>query len=351
MARPLRYGFILVVAALGAGLAAAGGWRYARASAPVNGPIILISADALRPDRLPAYGYQRGHTPAIDQLAADGIVFEHAYSHAPETLPAYASLLSGRLPFDTGVRDDAGFTVKESERLVAEMLRDRGYATGGVVSTFALRKGSGIAQGFTFFDDQMTPAAPDAAVGQISRDGNESERIAEQWLDAAGTSRTFLFLQLDEPPRIGHDPAAPPADDPPYYDAAVTHTDSVIGRLLRYLKAHELYDRSTIVLSSDHGAGLGDHGEQGNGLFVYEEAIRVPLVVKQAAGEGAGRHVTDLVEHVDLVPTILDLAKAPLPGNLRGRSLKPLLDATGHLDGRTVYRNRSSAAITSAGVR
>ena len=96
MARPFRYTFILVLVALSTCLAAVSGWRYARASAPVSGPIILISIDSLRADRLTSYGYARGRTPAIDSLAADGIVFEHAYSHVPQTLPAHAALLTGR---------------------------------------------------------------------------------------------------------------------------------------------------------------------------------------------------------------------------------------------------------------
>ena len=335
MARPLRYSFILALVAVSASLAAAGGWRYARASSPINGPIILISIDSLRADHLRAYGYTQTTTPAIDTLAGDGVVFERAYAHSPQTLPSHASMLSGRLPIDTGVRDDVGFAVKESERLLAEILRDRGYATGAVVSTFTLRKEAGIGQGFSFFDDKMAPATPDEAIGEFARDGEDSERVAEQWLDAAGTPRLFLFLQLNDP----HAPYAPPPrfNEGLPYDGQVSYTDEVVGRLVRYLKTHQLYDRSTIVLTADHGEGLGDHGEREHGLFVYEEALRVPLIIKQAAGEGAGRRVADVVQLVDLVPTLLDLAKAPDPGNLRGQSLKPLLDGTGHLTGRMVY--------------
>src|SRR6058998_3896266 len=143
MARPLRYTFILILAALATTLAAVGGWRYARASAPVNGPIILIAIDTLRADHLPVYGYRNVRTPAIDALAADGAVFERAYSHSPQTLPAHVSLLSGRLPFETGVRDDMGFVVKAGERLLPQMLRERGYTTGGVVSSYTLRRETG----------------------------------------------------------------------------------------------------------------------------------------------------------------------------------------------------------------
>src|SRR3977135_1114010 len=179
MSRQVRFSLILVFAAVGRRLAAVGGWRYARASAPVSGPIIIISIDTLRADHLPAYGYKKVRTPAIDALAADGVVFERAYSHAPQTLPAHASMLSGQLPFETGVRDNVGFTVKAGERLLPQMLRERGFATGGIVSAYVLRKETGISQGFDFFDGDMPPTTPELSIGQVQRDGGASEKIAE----------------------------------------------------------------------------------------------------------------------------------------------------------------------------
>ena len=335
MSRPLRYTFILVLAALGTGLAAVGGWRYARVSAPVSGPIIVISIDTLRAEHLPAYGYTLVKTPAIDALARDGVVFDRAYSHAPQTLPAHASLLSGQLPFETGVRDNVGFTVKNGERLLPQMLRERGFATGGIVSAYVLRKDTGISQGFDFFDGEMPPASPELSIGQVQRDGGESEQIAEHWLDSVGTTRAFLFLHLYEP----HKPYAPPDRFAQYspYDGEIAYADEIVGRLVTYLKSHQLYERATIVLLSDHGEGLGDHGEQEHGLFVYDEAIHVPLIIKQESNAGAGRRIHDLVQHIDIVPTILDLVKAPGAGSLRGRSLKPVLEGTGKLAPATVY--------------
>src|SRR5262245_47750054 len=334
VSRPLRFTFIIFLAALGTALAAVGGWRYARASAPLSGPIVVISIDTLRADHLPAYGYAKVKTPAIDALAADGVVFERAYSHAPQTLPAHVSLLSGRLPFEHGVRDNVGFAVKENERLLPQLLRERGYATAGVASAFVLRKDTGIGRGFDYFDAEMPPAALDAAIGQVQRDGLQSETLAEHWL-GSNTSRSFLFLHIYEP----HKPYSPPERYAEYapYDGEVAYSDEIVGKFIRYLKSHQLYDRSTIVLLSDHGEGLGDHGEQEHGLFVYDEAVRVPLIIKQEGNAGAGRRVADLVQHIDLVPTILDLVKAPVPGNLRGRSLKALLDGTGRLPETSVY--------------
>jgi choline-sulfatase len=333
VSRPIRFTFILALAAAATVFAAVGGWRYARASAPLSGPIVVISIDTLRADHLPAYGYRKVKTPAIDALAADGVVFERAYAHTPQTLPAHMAILTGRLPFETGVRDDIGFPLKSGERLLPSMLRDRGYATGGVVSTFLLRKDTGIGQGFDFFDGEMPAGPPGAA--PVRRDGASSEAVAEKWLGSMGSSRAFLFLHIDEP----HSPYTPPERFSAYppYDGAVAYSDEIVGRLVRYLKSHQLYDRSTIVLLSDHGEGLGDHGEQEHGLLLYDEAIHIPLVVKQEGNAGAGRRVGSIVQQIDLVPTILDLVKAPVPGNLRGRSLKPLLDDTGRLPARSVY--------------
>lgn len=319
MSRSARYTVILTVVTLFTALAAFGGWWYARASAPVNGPIILISIDALRADRLPAYGYRGVRTPAIDALAANGIVFERAYAHVPQTLPAHAALLTGRLPFENGVRDGVGFSLKPSERTLAEMLGDRGYATAGLVSSYLLRKDSGLAQGFAFFDAQMTRGVEELPA--MTRDSLATEQMAEHWLDSSGTSRAFLFLHLSELHRpYGAEPAAPSSQ----YDQNLAKEDAAVGALVRYLKSHQLYDRSTIVLVADHGEGLGDHGESAHGLLAYEEDLRVPLIVKLPGAEQAGRRIKDPVQHIDIVPTILDLAKAPVPGNLRGRSLTSL---------------------------
>jgi arylsulfatase A-like enzyme len=314
VSRPLRYSFILLGAALGTALAAVGGWRYARASAPVPGPVILISIDTLRVDRLPAYGYRTIRTPAIDSLAADGVVFEHAYANSTQTLPSHVAMMTGRLPFENGVRDDDG-AIPVDERPIAQMVRDRGYATGGIVSSALLRRATGMSRGFDFFDDDVPAGDGDLPPANRRRSGAASEDIAERWLSGLGTTRLFLFLHIDEP-------RAPRA---PSYDDAITAADAVVGRFVRYLKAHQLYDQSTIVLLSDHGEGLGEHGEQEHGLFLYNEAIHVPLIVKPAAGV-PGRRIPDVVQLADVAPTVLDLVKAPVPGNLRGRSLKPLTE-------------------------
>src|SRR5919109_4390053 len=154
-ARRWQVTLIFTIFAVAVAAAAGAGWWYARESTPHQGPIVLISVDGLRPASLHAYGGSGEARPAIDALAADAVVFERAYAHSPLTLPSHASLLAGRLPFEHGVRDEAGFTLDEETRSMAELLRSRGFETGGAVSSFLLRPASGLAQGFSFFDAEL----------------------------------------------------------------------------------------------------------------------------------------------------------------------------------------------------
>jgi arylsulfatase A-like enzyme/Flp pilus assembly protein TadD len=302
-------------------------WWLGSGPLRIDGPIILISIDTLRADRLPVYGYTKIPTPNIDALAADGIAFERAYAHAPQTLPSHASILSGRLPFEHGVRDNVGFQVRQGERLLPSLLAPRGYKSGGVVSAYVLRKDTRIDQGFDFFDSQLPPASPEASIGQVQREGLASLAVAERWLDSRASDRVFLLLHLYEP----HKPYTPPSRFAPYgaYDGEVAYSDEIVGRLIEGLKRRDLYDAATIVLLSDHGEGLGDHGEQEHGLFLYNESIRVPLIVKLPGGRSGGRRVDVPVQHVDLVPTLLDLTGAPPVQGLPGRSLTGLLLGSG----------------------
>lgn len=319
---------------LGACLAAFTGWRYARVSAPVQGPIVLISVDALRPDHLSANGYSSSRTPAIDRLAAEGVVFERAYAHVPQSLPSHASLLTGRLPFEHGVRDTVGFTLPDNERTLAEMLSDRGYATGAVVSSFALRKESGLDQGFTLFDDG--PESTESTPAPLTREAEESEVIGERWLDSVGTERAFLFMHVAEPGGpLAH--ASDPATLVSGYDERIAAADAAIDQLVQHLHERQLYDRATIILLSDHGQGLGERGELSHGLLLGNEVLRVPLIVKMADGKSKGIRVGALVQLVDVVPTVLDLVKAPIPGSLRGRSLAALLDGESSDEEHPVY--------------
>jgi arylsulfatase A-like enzyme/Flp pilus assembly protein TadD len=298
--------------------AAAIGWWYARESPAHQGPIVVISVDGVPAAALPAYGARRTDTPAIDALAAESVVFDRAYAHSPLMVPAHASILTGQLPLDHGVRDDAGFAVSRDAQTLAELLRNRGFATGAAVSSFLLRPESGVAQGFTYFDAELPPSALDQPA--LQRDGGQTIEAAERWMQTQDDQRFFLFVQVDH------------ADA----DVAVT-------RLLNLLKSRNLYDRSTIVL-------LGDRGDPTAGLTLDDATLRIPFLVKQPDGEGAGRRVATPVQQIDLVPTLLDLVRAPVPGGLRGRSLRPVLDdATARIDDRPIYSESLAASYRFGG--
>ncbi|MGE0812808.1 MAG: sulfatase-like hydrolase/transferase [Vicinamibacterales bacterium] len=329
-----RWSGVAAAAALAAVAGTAAWWWWTRDGA-ADGPIVLISIDTLRADHLPLYGYAKVRTPALDALARDGVLFERAYSHSPQTLPAHTSILSGRLPFEHGVRDNIGFAVKPGERLLPGLLHERGYATAGVVSAYVLRKDVGLDQGFDLYDSALAIQSPELSVGQVQRDGAESLTIAEQWIGQRQDPRWFLFLHLYEP----HKPYAPPARFAEFapYDGEIAYADELVGRLVADLRARGLYDRATIVLLADHGEGLGDHGELEHGVFLYNETTHVPLIVKRPGQRGAGRRVAAPVQHIDVVPTILDGLGVPVPADLQGRSLVPLMDGTGPIRDTGIY--------------
>ena len=299
-------------------------WNLRTPPLRVTGPIILISIDTLRADRLPVYGYTELDTPAIDALAADGVVFEHAYSHAPQTLPAHTSMFTGKLPVEHAVRDNLGFSVDDEETLLPDLLAAQGYVSAAVVSSYVLRTEVGLARAFDVYDDKMPVASPGMSIGQVQRDGADSLAVAERWLDTTGASPFFLFLHLYD----HHKPYSPPDRFAHYgpYNGEIAYADEIVGQLFDSLRARGLYDDALIILLSDHGEGLADHGEEEHGIFLYDEAIRVPFIVKQPGSRAAGLRVPNPVQHIDLLPTLLDLVGAEPIAELRSRSLRPLLE-------------------------
>lgn len=314
---------------------------------PAGRSIVLVSVDTLRSDRLPAYGYDGVETPAFDALAAEGVVFERAYSPVPLTLPAHASLVTGLLPPDHGVRDNAGYRLEEDAgATVAELLGAEGYATGAAVSSFVLRRETGMARGFDLYDDRLEAGAR-ATISQIQRPGGRTLEPALAWLHerAEVGGPFFLFFHIYEP----HTPYDPPepfasryASTPGgAYDGEIAASDRIVGDLVEGLRELGLYDEATVVLLSDHGEGLGDHGEEEHGILLYRESLQVPLVVKLPGGTRAGERVAAPVQLTDVTATLLELAGAPAPEGLVGHSLLAFLGSRApeglDPDGRTLY--------------
>ncbi|HEY2830444.1 MAG TPA: sulfatase-like hydrolase/transferase [Thermoanaerobaculia bacterium] len=294
-------------------------------------PVILISIDTLRSDHLPAYGYAGVATPNIDALRADSILYDRAYSHVPLTLPSHTSILTGMLPADNGVRDNVGYRVNASTPMIQELLKKNGYATGASVSAFVLRRETGIARGFDFFSDEVRPTHGEKLIGRVQRDGKETLEAANGWLTSHIDRPFFFFLHLYEP----HTPYEPPepyySRYPRHYDGEIAYVDAIVGRLLDELKSKGVYDKALIILLSDHGEGLNEHGEDEHGLFLYREDLQVPLMVKLPKQRRAGASVKTPVELTDVFPTILDRTAtlAPKTGKRSGQSLLTFLDGKG----------------------
>ncbi|MEO8432276.1 MAG: sulfatase-like hydrolase/transferase [Acidobacteriota bacterium] len=295
--------------------------------------IFVISVDTLRSDHLPAYGYRSVETPNIDALAGDGILFEHAYAHVPLTLPSHATLFTGLLPADNGVRDNVAFTLPAARETMAAFFGARGYATGGAVSAVVLTRGSGIARGFDFYDDAVEPTRVRESLGRVQRSGPETAGKLVDWISSrAGETKgpnaarrpLFAFLHIYEP----HSPYEPPEPfksryrDRPY-DGEIASADAVVGAFLAELKSRGLYDGAIVVLLSDHGEGLGDHGEAEHGVFLYREALQVPVILKLPGARRKGERVSAPIGLVDLFPTLAAAAGLAPPAGLAGTPLEP----------------------------
>ncbi len=282
-----------------------------------NAPVILISIDTLRSDHLPIYDYRNVETPAVDALAKDAIVFAQAWSHCPMTLPSHISMLTGLLPTTHGVRNNLGFRYDASRfESLPLVLQRNGYVTGAAVSSYVLRGETGLRDAFQWYDDALDPS-PGARFTEYQRSGAVSARLGEKWIATLGDRPFFFFLHLYEP----HAPYDPPE---PFrsrfasrYDGEIATADAIVGRFLQELKRRRIYDKAIIILTSDHGEGLGDHGEQQHSVLLYTEALRVPLVIKLPHGVRGGTRVKTPAALVDLAPTaesLVGIKVAPSDG-------------------------------------
>ncbi|MCI0350235.1 MAG: sulfatase, partial [Acidobacteriales bacterium] len=231
---------------------------------------MIITIDTLRADRLGCYGYRRIKTPNIDSLAADGIRFEKAYTPVPITLPAHAALLSGTYPMYNGLHDFSGNKLNPNQPTLATILKRHGYATGAVMGSAVLDSRFGLNQGFDFYYDHFDfSRLLETNLDAMERPGNLVMDEALGWLTKHSKKKFFLWVHLYDP----HHPYRPPAPyDQQYkaepYDGEIAFADSQVGRLLNFLKRQGLYRNTLIVLTGDHGEGLGEHGEKTHGFFI-----------------------------------------------------------------------------------
>jgi arylsulfatase A-like enzyme len=271
--------------------------------------VVLITLDTTRADRLSAYGFQEISTPAIDRLAAEGIVFEDAVAPVPLTLPSHASMLTGRWPARHGIRDNADAALAPAELTLAEVLRDRGARTGAFVASVVLQAGRGLEQGFDTYAD-----VPKGSCGSIAGRRRPADAVVDDalsWIEQNAAGPFFTWVHLYDAHRPYRVPDAHAGRHPDPYLDAIIFQDSQVARILQQLESQRLLHRTIVVVAADHGESLGEHGEDGHGIFLYESTLRVPLIIRVPSLQP--RRVTSTVRLVDLMPTLLDLLQVPVP--------------------------------------
>ena len=288
--------------------------------------VILITLDTTRADRMGFLGSDRGLTPNLDALARGASVFPRAYAQVPLTTPSHATILTGTYPQFNHV-NYLGDPLGKGLPFLPEIFHKNGYKTAAFVGALVLdptKLAPGFDRGFDHYDAGFHRRRPgEDNYHSLERRGEEVVSRAVAWLNKHPTGPFFLWVHLYDP----HDPYTPPE---PYqtrykaepYDGEIAYTDSIVGKLLKELRERKLFDGSLIAVMADHGEAFGEHGEQHHGIFLYDETIHVPLLLKLPR-QNTGTKVEIRVGLVDVAPTILRAAHLPVPGIMQGQDLLP----------------------------
>jgi choline-sulfatase len=285
--------------------------------------VVLLSVDTLRADRLGVYGATSPRTPVIDELGREARVFEKAWTVCPVTLPAHASMLTGLLPPRHAVRTNVVHQLGDGVPLATETFQRHGYRTGGFIGGYPLYRTFGLARGFDHYDDRLSPAALESHYPQ-----RRAMVVVEQalsWIGVQGQAPVFVFVHLYDP----HADYSPP---PPYdreyasrpYEGEVAYVDAAVGRLRKGLEDLGRWNDAVFLLVSDHGEGLGEHGEDTHGVLLYESTLRIPFLVR-GPGITPGRSGQP-VSLVDVAPTLLARAGLPALEDVDGADVLALND-------------------------
>jgi len=295
--------------------------------------VLLVTIDTLRADRLSCYSTQHLRTPNVDSLAERGTLFTKAFAHNPTTLPSHANILLGLTPLYHGVRENANFIVRAEFLTLAEYLKDLGYSTGAIIGGYPLHSRFGLAQGFDMYDDDYeTEEFQKLSVGE--RKAEDAIGEAMVWLKTQ-KSPWFLWIHCFDP----HDPYEPPE---PFrtqykenlYDGEVAYVDHELGKVLNHMDEKDLFDKTLIIFTGDHGESLGQHEETTHGFLAYNTTVWVPLIIS-SPGQKPNR-IEQFVSHIDVFPTICDVLDFKKPDSLQGISLLPGIKGK-NLPKRTIY--------------
>ncbi|HLX82756.1 MAG TPA: sulfatase-like hydrolase/transferase [Terriglobales bacterium] len=333
--RPMLVGVIIFFVQILAGISTFQNAAEGQATKSTPPDVYLITIDTLRADHVGCYGYKQVETPALDALAGDGVRFSQAFTHSPITNTSHITILTGLLPSVHGVTD---FAVPLSPQHVtaAELLKKHGYHTAAFIGAVILDSNTlapGLDRGFDFYDNFPKGDGKDAdgknkeRWGRVERRGMEVVNHAEAWFEKHPTGPHFVWVHLYDP----HDPYEPPA---PFsekykdhlYDGEIAYADSAVAHWIAFLKKSGVYDNAIIIVTGDHGEGLGEHGEDTHGLFLYDSTLHIPMTLKTAGGAHRGTVIDAQVRTTDILPTILSATGIAAPAELNGESLLPLLD-------------------------
>ncbi|MDA1306821.1 MAG: sulfatase-like hydrolase/transferase [Acidobacteria bacterium] len=298
--------------------------------------VLLVTIDTLRADALSSYG-GRAATPHLDQLAAQGARFTFAHAHAVVTLPSHASILTGLLPYEHGIRDNSGFRLPADTPTLATRLKSAGFSTGAFIGAFPLTRRFGLATGFDVYDDQISELQGDQTMSMPERPADEVVSRAIGWIDRT-PDRFFAWVHVFDPhsPYAAPDPFRAEYADQPYH-GEVAFVDHALGPLFERLRS---LDRPTLVIvTSDHGESLGEHNEPTHGLFAYEATLRVPLIIATVSPDDTaprGRVIDVPARHVDIAPTVLRALDLPGDDAWTGAALQPVV-ASGRGADRPAY--------------
>lgn len=314
---------------------------------PPRHNVVLVTFDTTRADRFSSYGDDRIHTPVVDGLATDGILFEQAFSAVPVTAPSHSTILTGKYPPAHGVRDNGLFTLTDSHVTLAEILKDQGYATAASIASFPLDSQFGLDQGFDLYDDHITGLQENLlgqrvhAKASIFFDERKAAQVNEAifpWLESNHQQPFFLWLHYFDP----HFPLDPPS---PYdelyvhdlYRGEIAYADESLGVVIDRLEQLGVWDDTILVMTSDHGEGLGEHNEITHSLLAFNSTLHVPMVMRFPDGP-KGLRVTNRVGTVDIMPTVLDALGIEPPDGVQGSSLWSLIeDPESERTPRTLY--------------
>lgn len=296
--------------------------------------VFLVTIDTLRPDHIACYGYKQIETPTLDALAADGIRFTQAFTHSPITNTSHTTILTGLLPSVHGVTD-FGVPLSPQHVTWAELLKKQGYHTAAFIGAVILDSNTlapGLERGFDFYDNFPAKTDTKERWGRVERRGMDVVLHAETWLDKHPSGPRFVWVHLYDP----HDPyEAPPPFSQKYkepYDGEIAYTDSALGHFIAFLKKTGAYANAIIVVVGDHGEGLGEHGEETHGLFLYDSTLHVPMIFKLPGATSRGTVIDDQVRTTDILPTILSLTNTPARVELSGQSMVPFIKQQGETE-------------------